>query len=347
MSKMDAIVKRYPQKGLQLERIDIPALEQNQALIKIHKTAICGTDLHIYNYDEWTAKNVQLPLVIGHEFVGEIVEIKGDSRRQFKVGDIVSAEGHVTCGNCRNCRAGRHHLCPNTQGIGVNRQGIFAEYAAIPLENLWLTTNTVAEDMYAIFDPFGNATHTVLTYDLVGEDVLITGAGSIGIMAAAVATHVGARKVVITDINPYRLSLAKQVAPKAFVVDTSKTRLKDVQRQIGMVEGFDIGLEMSGSPQAFAEMVDNMIMGGKIAMLAIQKPDTKVDWNKVVFGALNIRGIYGRQIFETWHAMTALLESGLDISKIITHRFSYTDFQKGFDLMSEAKCGKVLLDWTK
>lgn len=345
MSKMDALVKRYPQKGLELERVDIPVLSQNEALIKIKKTAICGTDLHIYNYDQWTANTLKLPMVIGHEFVGEIVEIKGESRRQFKVGDIVSAEGHITCGDCRNCRAGRHHLCPNTQGIGVNRQGIFAEYAAIPLYNLWLTSPNVDTELYSIFDPFGNATHTALTYNLVGEDVLITGAGPIGIMAAAICAHVGARKVVITDVNPYRLKLAKEVVPSAHVVDTSKIRLKDLQKEIGMVEGFDVGLEMSGNSHAFAEMVDNMIMGGNIALLAIQKPDAKVDWNKVVFGALNIKGIYGRRIFETWHAMTAMLESGLDISKVITHRFHYTDYLKGFELMDKAECGKIILNW--
>ncbi|MDD3831421.1 MAG: L-threonine 3-dehydrogenase [Clostridia bacterium] len=344
---MDALVKRYPARGLELEQVDIPVLGENEALVKIKKTAICGTDLHIYNYDEWTAKTVPIPMVIGHEFVGEIVEIKGKSERHFKVGDIVCAEGHITCGNCRACRAGRLHLCPNTKGIGVNRQGIFAQYAAIPLANLWLTDNNISQEMYSIFDPFGNATHTALTYNLVGEDVLIIGAGPIGIMAAAISCHVGARNVVITDVNQYRLDLAKKVAPRAIVVDTTKTSLHHVQKEIGMTEGFDVGMEMSGNKYAFAEMIDNMIMGGNVALLAMPKADTQVDWNKVVFGALNIKGIYGRKIFETWHAMTSMLQSGLDISSVITHRFDYKDYIQGFELMDKAQCGKVILNWEK
>lgn len=344
--KMDAIIKPTAARGLELVRKDVPVLKNGEALIKIHYTAICGTDVHIYDWNEWAQNTINPPLTIGHEFVGEIVEINGSSD-SFKVGDIVSAEGHVVCGKCRNCRAGRRHLCPNTQGIGVNRDGIFAEYAAIPLQNLWLTDPSIPEKTYAIFDPFGNAAHTALKFGMVGEDVLITGAGPIGIMAAAICRHVGAKNVVLTDISDFRLDLAKTVCPTITTVNTVERRLKDVQREIGMSEGFDIGLEMSGSGVAFSEMVDNMIMGGKIAMLGVQGPNVKIDWNKVIFNMLTIQGIYGREVFETWHKMTAMLKSGLDISKIITAEINYRDFEKGFELMHGGKSGKVILDWTK
>ncbi|MEG1528064.1 MAG: L-threonine 3-dehydrogenase [Clostridia bacterium] len=347
MPKMDALVKRYPSKGLELERVDIPLLQQNEALIKIRKTAICGTDLHIYRYDEWTAKNVPIPMVIGHEFVGEIVEIKSDRPTNFKVGDLVSAEGHITCGTCRNCRRGQLDMCNNTLGIGVNRQGIFAQYANIPLANLWACDKSIPEDMYAIFDPFGNATHTALTYDVVGEDVLITGAGSIGIMASAICLHNGARKVVITDVNDYRLELAKKVVPNVITVNTANKSLKQLQKELGMKEGFDIGYEMSGNKYAFAEMIENMINGGNIACLGILSQNTQVDWERIIFGQLNIKGIYGRKVFETWHKMTSMLQGGLDISKIITHHFDYTDYLQGFELMDKAECGKVILNWSK
>lgn len=343
-NKMYALVKELPQKGLWLREVDVPQLQAGEALIKIKRTAICGTDLHIYNWDEWSQATIKTPMTIGHEFVGEIVKINGDCGK-FKIGDIVSAEGHVVCGTCRACRAGKRHLCPNTRGIGVNRTGIFAQYAAIPVSNLWLCDPEIDLNISSIFDPLGNAVHTALSFDLVGEDVLITGAGPIGIMAAAICKHTGARKVVITDISDYRLELAKKIAPAAITVNTLHTNLKDVQKQIGMVEGFDVGLEMSGSGIAFNDMISNMINGGRIAMLGILKPDTKIDWNKVVFGSLFLKGIYGREMYETWYKMTAMLKSGLDIGKIITHTFNFKDFEQGFELMNSGKSGKIVLNW--
>lgn len=346
MSKMDALVKKYPEKGIWLEKVDIPKPSFGEALIKIKKTAICGTDAHIYNWDEWSQKTIRVPMTIGHEFVGEIVEINGQ-REGFKVGDIVSAEGHVTCGRCRNCLEGRRHLCANTSGIGVNRTGIFAEYAAIPLFNLWKCDPSIPVEMYAIFDPFGNATHTALTYSVVGEDVLVTGAGPIGIMAAAICARNGARKVFITDIKDNRLELAKKVCPSLVCINTLKQSLDNARKEHGVVEGFGVGLEMSGSSVAFNQLVANMMSGGNIAVLAMHKSGTAIDWDKVVFGMLTIKGIYGRHIFETWNKMTAMLEGGLDISKIITHRFDYKDFEKGFELMSAGDCGKVVLNWER
>ncbi len=345
--KMDAIIKPTALSGLELVQKEIPVLADGEALVKIHHTAICGTDVHIYNWDEWSQQTIKPGMTIGHEFVGEIVEMKGAPNNAFKVGDIVSAEGHVTCGVCRNCRAGRRHLCPNTKGIGVNRDGIFAQYASIPISNLWLCDKSIPKKTYAIFDPLGNATHTALKYNMVGEDVLITGAGPIGIMAAAICRHVGAKHVVLTDISDYRLELSKQVCPSVIAVNTLNRRLKDVQKEIDMREGFDIGLEMSGSNIAFNEMLDNMIMGGKIAMLGLQGPNTKIDWNKIIFGMLTIKGIYGREMFETWHKMTAMLKSGLDISAIITGEYDYFDFEKGFEAMNSGKSGKILLNWVK
>ncbi len=344
---MDAIIKPSRERGLELVRKEVPRIEFGEALVKIHYTAICGTDVHIYDWNDWAQKTIEPPMTVGHEFVGEIVEIKGYSDN-FKVGDIVSAEGHVVCGKCRNCRAGRKHLCPNTRGIGVNRDGIFAEYASIPISNLWLCdTKSIPEKLYSIFDPLGNATHTALKFGMVGEDVVITGAGPIGIMAAAICRHVGAKNVVLTDISDYRLELAKEVCPSIVTVNTRNRRLKDVQKEVGMLEGFDVGLEMSGSPIAFNEMIDNMIMGGSIAMLGVQDNSTTIDWNKVIFNMLTIQGIYGREVFETWHKMTAMLKSGLDISKIITAEINYKDFENGFELMHGGRSGKVILDWTK
>ncbi|MBO4262953.1 MAG: L-threonine 3-dehydrogenase [Clostridia bacterium] len=344
---MDAIVKPARQKGLELVRKEVPKINFGEALVKIRYTAICGTDVHIYDWNDWAQDTIVPPLTVGHEFVGEIVEIKGGDD-SFKVGDLVSAEGHIVCGKCRNCRAGRRHLCPNTKGLGVNRDGIFAEYAAIPISNLWLCDKDIPEKYYAIFDPLGNATHTALKFGLVGEDVLITGAGPIGIMAAAIARHVGAKNVVITDINDDRLALAKEVCGKTITtVNTLATSLGEVQRSLGMREGFDVGLEMSGSGAALSDMIDNMIMGGKIALLGIQGKNAPVDWNKIIFNMLTLQGIYGREVFETWHKMTAMLKSGLDISKIITHEIKYEDFESGFAAMHGGKAGKVIMDWTK
>lgn len=346
MSKMNALVKRLPEKGLWLEQVEIPKPSFGEALVKIKRTAICGTDLHIYNWDEWSQRTIPVPMIIGHEWVGEIVEINGDTDA-FKVGDLVSGEGHVTCGKCRNCLEGKKHLCPNAKGIGVNRTGIFAEYAVIPISNLWKCAKDIPLEMYSIFDPFGNATHTALTYSVVGEDVLVTGAGSIGIMAAAICKHNGARNVVITDIKDYRLKLAKEVCPSLICVNTASRQVKDIRGEIDVPEGFGVGLEMSGSGQAFNELIGNMSNGGNIALLAMQKKGTIIDWDTVVFNALNIKGIYGRKVFETWVKMTAMLQSGLDISKIITHRLDYREYEKGFALMNEGNCGKVILNWEK
>jgi threonine 3-dehydrogenase len=344
--KMDALVKKVPEKGLWLERVEMPTPQEGEALIKIHKTAICGTDVHIYNWDEWSQNTIKTPMVIGHEYVGEIVEINGKTDA-FKVGDIVSGEGHIVCGKCHNCRKGVRHLCPNTQGIGVNRAGIFGEYAVIPLSNLWLCEKDIPEEMYAIFDPLGNAIHTALSYNVVGDDVLITGAGPIGIMAAAIVKFIGARKVVLTNTSDWRLDFAKKLIPGLVTVNTKNENLKDVQKRIGIKEGFDVGLEMSGSGIALGEMIDNMINGGRIALLGLLKPGLGVDWNKIIWNCLNIKGIYGREIFGTWQKMTALLQAGLDISGIITHRLDYTEFEQGFELMNGKKCGKIILNWDK
>ncbi len=344
--KMDAIIKPAAQPGLELVRKEVPVIHDGEALVKVHYSAICGTDVHIYDWNQWAQDTIKPPMTIGHEFVGEIVEIKGNTSA-FKVGDIVSAEGHVVCGKCRNCRAGRRHLCPNTKGIGVNRDGIFAEYASIPVNNLWLTDSAIPEKMYAIFDPYGNATHTALKFPMIGEDVLITGAGPIGIMAAAICRHVGAKNIVLTDISDARLELAKKVCPSVVTVNTLNKRIKDVQKEIGMAEGFDVGLEMSGSGIAFNEMLENMIMGGKIAMLGLQSSDTKINWNNMIFNMITLQGIYGREVFETWHKMTAMLKSGLDISAIITGEYDYHDFEKGFADMKSGRSGKIILDWAK
>lgn len=344
MGKMDALVKKYAEPGLWLEKVDIPVAGEDEVLIKIHKTAICGTDIHIYSWNKWAQDTIPVPMTIGHEFVGEIIEL-GKGVKDLKIGDLVSGEGHIVCGKCRNCLAGRRHLCKDTQGVGVNRTGIFSEYVVLPVSNVWLCDNTLPEEIFSIFDPFGNATHTALSFDVLGEDVLITGAGPIGIMAVAIAKHAGARYVVITDINDYRLSLAAKMGATR-VVNTLNEKISDVAKEIGMKEGFDVGLEMSGNSIALNDMINNMAHGGKIAMLGVQEPDTTVDWNKVVFNQLEIKGIYGREMFETWYKMTAMLQSGLDISSVITHRYHYTDFIEAFEAMSTGKSGKVILDWT-
>lgn len=348
--KMDALVKKSPEVGLWLERVDVPVLKEGEALVKIHKTAICGTDVHIYNWNEWAQKTIKTPMTIGHEYVGEIVEIKGHSD-EFKVGDLVSGEGHVTCGHCSNCKKGLKHLCPTAQGIGVNRTGIFAEYAAIPLTNLWKCSNRIidkfGEDIYSIFDPFGNATHTAMAYPVATKNVLICGAGPIGIMAAAICKHNGARNVVLTNTSDWRLDYAHQVVDGITTVNTKTQDLTEVAHSLGIDEGFDIGLEMSGSGAGLNQTIAAMINGGQIACLGLVKSGTGVDWDKIIFGCLQIQGIYGRKVFETWQQMTAMLEGGLDISKIISHRLDYKEFDKGFELMNSKKSGKIVLNWNK
>lgn len=343
-NKMYALVKEKPGVGLALHVVDIPQCGPDEVKIKIHYTSICGTDLHIYNWDKWSQETIKTPMIIGHEYVGEIVEV-GEDVKDYHVGELVSGEGHIVCGHCRNCRAGKRHLCKNTIGVGVNRDGAFAQYLVIPETNVVKVEPGISEEMCSSFDPLGNAVHTALTYDVVGEDVLITGAGPIGIMAAAICCHNGARHVVITDINDYRLNLAKEIC-NCTPVNTAKEDLKEVMNQLGIKEGFDVGLEMSGNGQAFNQMIDNMYNGGKIAVLGIQGGETVVPWNKIVWNCLEIRGIYGRQMFETWYKMMAMLNSGLNIDKILTHKFDFKDFQKGFDIMNSGKCGKVVLDWT-
>jgi len=340
---MKALVKSKAEPGLWLEEVPAPEIGINDVLIKVRRASICGTDLHIWNWDEWARKTIPAPMVVGHEFVGEIVRV-GPNVADFFPGDIVSGEGHVVCGRCRNCLAGRRHLCARTLGVGVNRPGAFAEYLALPMTNVWHHRPSISLEIASIFDPFGNAVHTALSFPVLGEDVLITGAGPIGIMAAAVVRHAGARYVVITDVNPYRLELARKMGV-TLAVDARTTRLADVQKQLGMLEGFDVGLEMSGSPEAFREMLENMCHGSKIAMLGIPPQEMCIDWNTVIFNMLTIKGIYGREMYETWYKMTVMLESGLDISPVITHRFHYTEFQKGFEVMLSGQSGKVILDW--
>ena len=340
---MKALVKKKAETGLWLEDVPEPVIGLNDVLIRVDRTGICGTDLHIYNWDNWARKTIPVPMVVGHEFVGEIVEV-GSNVKDFFPGQVVSGEGHVVCGRCRNCLAGRRHLCADTKGVGVNRPGAFAEYLALPMTNVWVHGNKVTRDVAAIFDPFGNAVHTALSFPVLGEDVLITGAGPIGIMAAAVVRHAGARFVVITDVNEYRLELARKMGV-TLAINPTKRSLKDVQKELGMHEGFDVGLEMSGNASAFREMLSNMSHGAKIAMLGIPEKEMAIDWNTVVFSMLTIKGIYGREMYETWYKMTVMLESGLDISPVITHRFHYTEFQKGFDAMLSGQAGKVILNW--
>lgn len=341
---MKALVKKYPEKGLWMEDVAEPLTGPNDVKIKIHKTAICGTDLHIYNWDEWSQKTIKTPQIIGHEYVGEIVEL-GANVTGWEIGQMVSGEGHIVCGKCRNCLAGNGHLCKDTIGVGVNRDGAFAEYLVIPQENVRRCESDIPEEMYAIFDPFGNAVHTALSFEMTGEDVLITGAGPIGIMAAAVCKHVGARRVVLTDINDDRLALAKKLGI-IHTVNTAKEKLSDVMQSLSIREGFDVGLEMSGSEIALNTLIDHMIHGGKIALLGILKSDARVDWSKIIFNGLTIKGIYGRQMHETWYKMSAMLQGGLDISEIITHRMDVRDYEEGFAAMNSGKSGKVILDWT-
>lgn len=340
---MKALVKKQGGPGLVLEEVPEPKLGINDVLIRVKRTGICGTDLHIYEWDQWAARTVPVPMIIGHEFVGEIVEV-GSNVADFYPGQIVSGEGHLVCGRCRNCLAGRRHLCAHTRGIGVNCPGAFAEYLALPMTNIWVHAPGIDLDVAAIFDPFGNAVHAALSFPVLGEDVLVTGAGPIGIMAAAVAKYAGARYVVITDVNPYRLELARQVGV-TMAIDPTKKRLRQVQAELGMAEGFDVGLEMSGSPEAFREMLDNMCHGGKIAMLGIPKEDLAIDWHRVIFNMLTIKGIYGREMYETWYKMTVMLQGGLDIKPVITHHFHYTEYEKAFEVMRSGKCGKIILHW--
>lgn len=342
---MKALVKRHAEKGLWLEDVPEPTIGINDVLVKVMKTGICGTDVHIYKWDAWAQKSVPVPMVVGHEFVGEIVEV-GSNVGVFEPGQIVSGEGHVVCGHCRNCMAGRRHLCADTKGIGVNRPGAFAEYISIPMTNVWHHAEGIPLDVASIFDPFGNAVHTALTFPVLGEDVLITGAGPIGCMAAAVCKHAGARFIVVTDVNPWRLELAKKLGATR-VVDVRNEKLSDVQAELGMHEGFDVGLEMSGNDLAFRDMIKNMCHGGKIAMLGIPPEDISIDWNDVIFNMLTIKGIYGRQMYETWYQMTVLLQGGLDLEPIITHRLNYREFEQGFEAMFSGQSGKVVLDWTE
>lgn len=340
---MKSLVKTKPEVGIWMEDVPEPSMGHNDVRIKIHKTAICGTDVHIYNWDQWAQDTIPTPMTVGHEFMGKIVEL-GVEVRGIEIGDRVSGEGHITCGHCRNCRAGRRHLCRNTIGVGVNRPGCFAEYLVIPAVNVFRLPDDVSSDMASILDPFGNAAHTALTYNMVGEDVLITGAGPIGIMAAGIARHVGARHVVVTDINDYRLGLATKMGATR-VANVTNTSLESVMEDLGMVEGFDIGLEMSGNQQAFRSMLHTMNHGGRIAILGIMPDEASINWNEVVFKGLELKGIYGREMFETWYKMVAMLQSGLDISPIVTHHFSIDDFQQGFDIMCSGNSGKVILDW--
>jgi threonine 3-dehydrogenase len=341
---MKALVKSHDAVGLWLENVPEPEPGINDVKIRVLSTGICGTDLHIYDWNEWARSTIKVPLVIGHEFCGEVVEV-GSNVADLQPGDLISGEGHVVCGRCRNCLAGRRHLCAHTQGVGVNRPGAFAEFVVLPMMNVWKHTHPISHEIAAIFDPFGNAVHTALSFPVLGEDVLVTGAGPIGIMAAAVAKFSGARHVVITDINPKRLELARK-AGITLTMDSRSTRLAEVQKQLDMHEGFDVGLEMSGSPEAFREMLKNMCHGGKIAMLGIPSSEIAINWSQVIFNMLTIKGIYGREMFETWYKMIVMLESGLDISPVITHRFSWRDYEKGFEVMRTGEAGKVVLDWS-
>ncbi len=343
METMKALVKRKAEPGLWMEEVPTPSVGINDVLIEVLRTGICGTDVHIFNWDAWARKTVPVPLVVGHEFVGRIVEV-GSNVKDFRVDHIVSGEGHVVCGRCRNCLAGRRHLCMDTKGIGVNRPGAFAEYLSLPMTNVWHQADDIPRDVQSIFDPLGNAVHTALQFPVLGEDVLITGAGPIGIMAVAVVRQAGARHVVISDVNPYRLELARKMNP-TLALDVRTNSIADAQKMLGMKEGFDVGLEMSGSAEAFRDMLANMCHGGKIAMLGIPDGEMAIDWQTVIFNMLTIKGIYGREMYETWYMMTSMIQSGLNIEPVITHRFHYSDFQKGFDAMNSGNSGKVVLTW--
>jgi len=343
MRTMKALVKAKKQEGLWLEEVEVPKPGKNEVLIKTLRTAICGTDVHIYNWDEWAQQTIPVPMVIGHEFVGRIAEI-GDNVQGFKPGDLVSGEGHLICGHCRNCLAGKRHLCRNTSGVGVNRPGAFAEYLAIPVTNVWNCDPSIPLEVLACFDPLGNAVHTALSFDILGEDVLITGAGPIGCMAAAICKHAGARHVVVTDVNSYRLELAQKVGATC-TVNVSREKISDIKQKLQMREGFDVAMEMSGHPSALDSILLNMRHGGKIAMLGIMPSNTTIDWNNVVFNGLTIKGIYGREMYESWYKMTSMIQTSLDISPLITHRFHYTDYLQGFEVMGSGQSGKVILNW--
>ena len=340
---MPAVVKTRSEPGLELQEVPVPEVGPNDVLIRVQKASICGTDVHIYNWDAWAQKTIPVPLVIGHEFVGIVADV-GSAVTEFKQGELVTTEGHIVCNHCRNCLAGRRHLCPNTKGIGVNRPGGFAEFVSVPASNIWRCDPSIPLDVISCSDPLGNAVHTALSFDLVGEDVLITGAGPIGCMAVPIAKMAGARKVVITDVNPYRLDIARKMGA-TLAIDVRETKLQDAMHDLGMKEGFDVGLEMSGNPRAFTDMLDVMVNGGRIAMLGIMPGSAAIDWNLVVFRGLTIKGIYGREMFETWYKMTALLQSGLDITPVITHHFNYTDIIEGIELMKSGQSGKIVVDW--
>ncbi len=340
---MRALVKAKAGRGIWMEDLPVPEIGHNDVLIKINRTAICGTDIHIYQWDDWASKTIPVPMAVGHEFSGEIVD-RGAEVRGFEPGDRVSAEGHITCGTCRNCRAGRRHLCQNTTGVGVNRAGAFAEYLAVPAFNVFKLPDAISDDMAAILDPLGNATHTALSFDLVGEDVLITGAGPIGIMAVAIARYAGARHVVITDVNDYRLGLAEKMGASV-ALNVGRESIADTMHQLGMEEGFDVGMEMSGNPQALRDLLKAMHHGGNVALLGIPPGDTAIDWNEVIFKGLVLKGVYGREMFETWYKMSSMLQSGLDIAPIITHHFPVDEYLPAFELMESGKTGKVILDW--
>ena len=342
---MKALVKSQAAQGLWLEEIPEPVIGINDVLIRVRYAGICGTDVHIYQWDDWARKTIKVPMAIGHEFVGEVVAV-GSNVNDFFPGDLVSGEGHVVCGRCRNCMAGRRHLCANTQGVGVNRAGAFAEYIALPMTNIWRHHAGIDQEVAAIFDPFGNAVHTALSFPVLAEDVLITGAGPIGIMAIPVARHAGARHIVVTDMNPFRLDLARKMGA-TLAVNPTETSLAEVQKQLGMTEGFDVGLEMSGNPMALRDMIANMSHGGKIAILGIPAKEMPMDWRQVIFNMITIKGIYGREMYDTWYKMSVMIESGLDISPVITHRFAFEDFQQGFDAMISGQTGKVVLDLTQ
>ena len=340
---MKALVKSRAESGLWMEDVPEPKVGINDILIRVHKAGICGTDLHIYKWDDWASRTIPVPLVVGHEFVGEVIEA-GTNVADFLPGDIVSGEGHVVCGRCRNCMAGRRHLCADTMGIGVNRPGAFAEYIPLPMTNVWHHHKGIDKEVAAIFDPFGNAVHSALAFPVLGEDVLITGAGPIGLMAAAVVRHAGARHVIITDVNPHRLAMAAEMGATQ-AVNPLKQSLGDIQKELGMEEGFDVGLEMSGNPDAFRDLLSNMCHGGRIAMLGIPEKEMAIDWNKVIFNMLTIKGIYGREMYETWYKMSVMLQSGLNIKPVITHRFPFEDFEQAFDIGLSGQSGKILLEW--
>ncbi|HZJ55973.1 MAG TPA: L-threonine 3-dehydrogenase [Myxococcaceae bacterium] len=340
---MRALVKAKPEQGIWMQDVPVPEIGPNDVLIKVRKASICGTDIHIWNWDAWSQKTIKVPMVIGHEFMGEIAKL-GAEVTGFQVGDRVSGEGHITCGHCRNCRAGKRHLCRNTLGLGVNRPGCFAEYVALPAFNVFRVPKEVPDDIAAFFDPLGNAVHTALSFDLVGEDVLITGAGPIGVMAAAISRHVGARHVVVTDVNPYRLELARKIGATR-AVDVRSETLGDVMRSLGMTEGFDVGMEMSGNGQAFRDLLGVMNHGGRVAILGIPPNEVSIDWNQVIFKGLVLKGVYGREMFETWYKMVAMLQSGLDVAPVVTHRFPAAQYAEAFEAMRSGQSGKVILDW--